>query len=426
MLKANTNFTIKNFLKNTDFIWENSKNSPVNFVFPESFSENIEHYKTFLNTQNFKSEIFYAHKSNKETIFLENVKKSKIWIDVASFWELKNALKTWIETDKIEATWPKNEEFLQLCIQNNILINVDSFSELETILKLKKEEKIKILLRISGFKNSKISRFWIEISKSQKIIKILKKYKNDFIFKGCSLHIDTISLKEKVKAIEEILLLYKDFQKNGFFPRILNIWWGHRISYLEKREEWETYQNKSKEEEVSWYKNGIWNNIYTPFQKTHWIWFLKEILESKLENFENMELWKYLEENIITLQIEPGRSLHNHTGISLTKVISTKEINWENLIILDTNSFWIGSREQELFSNPIILSKKQKIKSEKWVFFAWNLCLESDFITKHKRFLWCSPEVWDLVLFLNTGWYLQNFYENSAILQKDAKSITIQ
>ena len=83
------------------------------------------------------------------------------------------------------------------------------------------------------------------------------------------------------------------------------------------------------------------------------------------------------------------------------------------------------SREQELFVDPIIISKNQEIKTNKWVFFTWNLCLESDFIYRHKSFLWVIPQVWDLIIFPNTWWYFMDFYENSAIWQDRAKKIVI-
>lgn len=448
MLKARLDDFFKKLFLNNDKLLQLEKKycSPLNVLFPNNFCKNIDRFKSVLDKYDLRYEIFYAHKSNKSKVFLKNAYKYWIWIDVASIHELNNAIDVWFSNSKIEATWPKSRIFLEKLLIENVLINIDSFSELDEILSIKKEkniiEKTCIIIRISWFTNSKISRFWIELSKTKLLLEFVVNNRDNFNLEWFSFHIDSVSSIEKASALEEIFLLQNDFSRAWFFTRKINIGWWFRLSYIEDSGAWEKYYELLKKELVdenllmTWKKSSYWfnivndkviweSNIYLPYSKNTSELFLEEILNYELKNFWNIKICEYLKDNLIKLQIEPWRSLHDLTWFTLSKVIWVKEMSWENLIILDINSFSIWSREQELFVDPIIISKDKKVTTNSWVFFTWNLCLESDFVYRHKSFLWIIPQVWDLVIFPNTSWYFMDFYENTAILQEVAKKIVI-
>jgi len=448
MLKARLDDFHKNFFKNTKLIQEivEKYGSPLHLLYPKNFWKNIDAFMQVLKNREIKHTVYYAHKCNKSKVFLQEALKKNIWIDVASLWELNNALEVWFESCDIEATWPKNQEFLQVLISRNILINVDSFSELQSILKIRKEWKIqgktRILVRISWFSKSKISRFGIELSQKEELLKYFSEYKNELQIVWFSFHIDTIEIQEKVSALEELLKLQKDFSRWWIQIRKINMGWGFRLSYLESKASWEDYLELLKKELVdtdtymTWKKSSygfqaenkrvIWQwNIYPPYSEKTAEMYLASILDAKLGYFWWMKAYTYLKENLIELYIEPWRSLHHLTWCTLTRVISVKEIGNEILVTLDINSFSLWSREQELFIDPIIISQNKEIKSERWVFFTGNLCLESDFVYRHKSFLWHIPQVWDICIFPNTGGYFMDFYENTAILQESAKKVLL-
>lgn len=448
MLKAYLDDFHSKFFQNDTLIKEmvEKYGSPLHLLYPKNFSKNIDAFTQILEKREIKYKIYYAHKCNKSKVFLQEALKKNIWIDVASLWELYNALETWFTNNNIEATWPKNKEFLKKLISRDILINIDSFSELESILNIRKEqaieEKTKIVLRISWFSKSKISRFGIELSQKEKLIKYLWEYRHEFQVVWLSFHLDTIEIQEKVSALEELLKLQKDFVRWWIQIRKINIGWGFRLSYLENKASWEVYLELLKKElvdsdiSITWKKSSygsqrenkriLWEwNIYPPYSEKTAEIYLASILDAKLEYFWWIQVCTYLKENLIELHIEPWRSLHHLTGSTLSQVISVKEIEDEILVTLDINSFSLGSREQEMFIDPIIISQSKKIESEKWVFFTGNLCLESDFVYRHKSFLWCIPQVGDICIFPNTAGYFMDFYENTAIIQKSAKKVLI-
>ena len=448
MLKALLDDFHRTFFNNKKLIQEieEKHGSPLHLLYPKNFWKNIDSFVKVFTQRDMKYKIYYAHKSNKSKVFLEEAFKKNISIDVASLWELKNALDVWFHVDNIEATWPKNKKFLQVLISHNILINIDSFSELESIVQIKKEfqinQKIKILLRISWFSQSKISRFGIELSQKEKLLSYLSEFKSEFHILWLSFHLDTVEVQEKVYALEEILKLQKDFLQIWIIIRKINIGWWFRLSYLESKTSWDAYLELLRKELIdvdtcmTWKKSSygfevvnnkiFWQgNIYPPYIEITAEKYLASILDARLEYFWWIQVCEYLKENLIELQVEPGRSLHHLTGSTLTKVIATKEIWNEILVTLDINSFSLGSREQELFVDPILISQDRQIQSKKWVFFTGNLCLESDFVYRHKSFLWYIPQVWDILIFPNTAGYFMDFYENTAIMQDLAKKIYI-
>ena len=54
---------------------------PVQFYFPEAFKENVEKLKEKLTEFEFNTEIYFAHKSNKSKVFVNEALDSKINID---------------------------------------------------------------------------------------------------------------------------------------------------------------------------------------------------------------------------------------------------------------------------------------------------------------------------------------------------------
>jgi len=155
-------FTAKQDEKNKKFLSQinklknqiNTFSSPCNILFPENLKNNIQIIKNVLKKHNLVYKVFYAHKCNKSLSIVKEASLLNINIDVANVHELRRALISGFTGDRIEATGPKNKEFLILAIEQNVTINVDNLSELNTILELNKKinkKNINILLRISSF-----------------------------------------------------------------------------------------------------------------------------------------------------------------------------------------------------------------------------------------------------------------------------------
>lgn len=436
---------------------ENIKNicnmcgSPCNVIFPELMKNNINEFNDVFNKYRLKSKIFYAHKSNKSDSFVKQALYDEICIDVASENELKSALSNGFISDRIEATGPKNDSFIILGVQHLITFNVDSIEELNTIISYMKQinsnKKIKILLRISGFKSdntkiiSKSSKFGINISNVDEALKIIIENLNIVNFIGFSFHLDTTAIKEKVIAIENLINLFELAYEYNLNPYVIDIGGGYKVNYLLNKDEWNSSITSLKKcilgsnEDLTWNKNsyGLHQenkvlrgalNIYNYYDDLTGAKYLDELLSTKMVKYENRCIGDILSENMLEIYIEPGRALLNQMGITISKVTFCKQNDKsDNIIGLDMKRNDITMEDQDLFIDPIIISDNVKEKEQIGVYFSGNLCLETDLIFKHKVFVNVLPKKDDYVIFVNTAGYFMDFSATNSIKQNIAQKI---
>ena len=82
--------------------------------------------------------------------------------------------------------------------------------------------------------------------------------------------------------------------------------------------------------------------------------------------------------------------------------------------------------DQEIFVDPIILRQSDRPAGPSVpVYFAGNLCLESDLVCRHRVLLPGLPEPGDLAVFVNTAGYFMDFSASEAIMQPIAKKAAI-
>jgi len=437
---------IQSFLNNKDYLNGLMKTfkAPLNIIFPDAIKINIDLFKEVFKKHEVKGSIYYAHKSNKSSAIVKEILNSGINIDVASYAELQHALSCGFTGNKIEATGPKNDMFIILGLRHNIIFNIDNLTELQTIIgyhkKINKQSKTKILIRLNNFSSmtnkfiKKQSRFGTSINEINTIFKIIQDNINYVDLVGFSFHLDTVNLKEKVIAIENIIDLFNMAYDIGLNPVVLNIGGGFKVNYLTSKEDWDKGISEIKENTLNNY-NLTWNNasfglraengtlkgalnIYNYYEPVAKEKFLDELLSYKSEKFQNRTIGNILSENMIELMIEPGRSLLDGVGINIAQVTYTKLSQNNDLMVgVDINKNNILLGEQEMLVDPILIS--QNIKPENVsCYVIGNLCLESDFIFKRKISLNYLPQKDDLMIFVNTAGYFMDFNESNTIMQK--------
>lgn len=428
----------------------NMVSSPCNIIFPNILKENINHFNDVFKKHNINGKIFYAHKTNKSSAIVKEARRESINIDVASLNELKHALSNGFTGDNIEATGPKNQEFILLGLQHNIIFNIDNVDELQIIehlqRKINKKEKTKILVRISGFESGSVniinkeSRFGIDHNMIDMVLKLFKDNRNLELI-GFSFHLDTIDQKEKIIAITQILKLFEKSYNLDLRPYVLNIGGGYKVNYLDNSDEWNKSITRLKEsflsdESLTWNNNTFGLsikensllgtlNIYDYYDNHTGSKYLDELLSTNLEEYQNMNIGQILSENMIDLYIEPGKSLVDQLGMTVAKVNFIKESKNETLIGLDMKRSDIVIGDQEIFMDPIIISKNKQLEDKAGIYFVGNLCLETDLIYKHKVFIDKIPNIGDSIIFINTAGYFMDFNASETIMQKIADKIIV-
>lgn len=429
----------------------NCYGSPLNILFPNAMDKNISNFKETLKKHHLSGKIYYAHKCNKSNSFLKQALENQINVDVASLEELKSALSNGFTGDKIEATGPKNDDFIILGIRHNIIFNVDNLEEIKKINyfkeKIQTKNKIRILLRLNGFKSeetkiiNRSSRFGTPKNQVNKLIEYAQENDKNLEIIGISFHLDTVNVKEKILAIENCIEIFEEMFEKGLNPYVLDIGGGFKVNYIESQEEWNESISELKEAILSGNNDLTWNNtsfglrvekgvlrgilnIHDYYNEITGNQLLDEILSSRLTKFQNREIGEILSENMIELYIEPGCSLLDGAGINIAKVNFVKENeNGDYLVGLDMKRSDLLIGEQEMFVDPILISDSKEESNGKGVFFIGNLCMENDIIFKRKIFTDKIPQSGDLVVFANTAGYFMDFDQSHTIKQKIATKV---
>jgi diaminopimelate decarboxylase len=456
-LKPRVSSEISAFLSSAKpFELINALGSPLNVLFPEHLNKTLSSFEAITRKHNLRGRTYFAHKSNSSDCVPRYLSTTTGYIDISSINELRHALGSGFEPGRIQATGPKNEEFLYLCLQLHIVISVDSLQELEQIMHLSENissaRPTNILLRLSGFKNrqskhqGKSSRFGIRYDQVDRAFDSLSECRDRLKLIGFAFHLDTVSPLEKAIAAEACLTLFEEAIDRDFEPRVLNIGGGFKLSYLEHANEWHEYSSALREAAVgarppmTWQgntfglmpdKGGIRGNFntYSFYDSSTGADFLNEILSHQIESLDNLSLAKFLRDNDIELWIEPGRALLDQVGVTIARVNSVRESSQgETLVCLNMKRQDICFIDQEIFVDPLILYQNDSLiqdDSEQPVYFAGNLCLESDLVTRHQTYIPQLPESGDLVVFANTAGYFMDFSASEAIMQPIAKKVAV-
>src|SRR5690348_8770779 len=242
--------------------------SPLNLLFPTCMTEATRSFVETLESHGVQGRVHYAHKPNKSKAFVKQAYADRIAIDVASKAELLDALEAGFTGEMIEATGPKNREFLLLALQQCCSITIDSIDELELLLSslntLHLTTPAAILIRWHGLHShkqqvlAKESRFGIHVNRFDEVMALCHDSRIDL--RGFAFHIDTTSESEKVAAIAHTLLLLLQAQEEGFTPTIINIGGGFKVNYLAHQEEWDAYTTAIKQSIAGEIASLTWNN----------------------------------------------------------------------------------------------------------------------------------------------------------------------
>jgi len=457
-LSPNLSPEVESFLQERQLAFDlvNGLGSPLNILFPDLLKNNIIAFQEIFDKFRLPGKIYFAHKANRSDSIIKRLSTEDVCIDVASVTELKHALGCGFTANRIEATGPKNIDFLALSLAHNIVINIDNIAELEQIVKLKEKQKqtnkTAILLRLSSFANTqtqsrhKSSRFGICENEIETAFKILAQSTNTLNLIGFAFHLDTISVLEKSSAVEQCLKVFEQALFLGFQPYVLNIGGGFKLNYLAHQSDWHNYTTALREAvmgvraPITWQGNsfglkadkqalrGSFNsyNYYDPLTGPK---FLEELLEQTLSNHNDMQIAQFLRTNGIQLWIEPGRSLLDQIGITISSITSTRKSSLgENLICLEMKRQDLCFLDQEFFVDPIIQYRHSNVINTNEltpVYFAGNLCLESDLIYRHQTLVKQMPQAGDLIIFPNTAGYFMDFSACEAIMHPIAAKVAI-
>ncbi|MDD2745660.1 MAG: alanine racemase [Candidatus Gracilibacteria bacterium] len=374
----------------------------IGVVIPENLEQNIRDFQGVLSKYRFASKIHAVMKVNTSPAILQRGKVCGCRVDVSSLGELKKALLMGYSGSEISANGPKNTGFLELCIEHDVTIILDSLSELETLISLAfSNQKIKILIRLSGFMSAEATRFGVLKEHWKTSIDMLANHRDVLEVLGYSFHIDKRDVGIRKSVFWEAFEYFKLLKQSGFSPKIINIGGGYGVKYHDDTH----IKNDACQ------RSHLGSRLYRQDGGPVGAEFLEKFL-GDVGQF-GVAIGTFLEENSIELWIEPGRSLMQNSGYGATRIIAIRHDGRDTSLVLDTNSFSLGMREEELPTDPFLLGDGPGGHHE--YFLLGNLCLESDIFFCRKVHLGRKAQVGDILIFPDIGAYHIDFYETSSI-----------
>ena len=432
--------------------------TPLYVLFEDIIISNYRNYQDTLNREYEKNLICYAVKANTSYYVLNLLSKLGSGADVASEYELQLALDAGIPADKIRANGNcKSEYYLQQCIKNDIIINVDPEEELKSINVIAKAlgKAAKINLRFAGFPIKNItsrsittssdwSKFGIDIKRSnsafQKVLDL-----DMLTLNGLMVHLG--SQITDISAYYTVLDIFLDktdeAQKLGIDIDEIDLGGGLGIQYFEM-EDWNTIKKKIKntrKENYTWANELIGYEYNPELGDLEWIGedlssiytpdiFIQKLFNQKTGN-NNKQLpvksFKEKLESIVTPRfvIEPGRSIVGNAGVTISKIGHvSKTPRGENIIhiAIGVNSHTFGTSVPEQLHRIEIANYVEHGENFE-TFVAGNLCFTGDLLCKIKNKLARKPMKEDYILFYDTGAYSDFFASNANSFPRPAKVI---
>lgn len=427
--------------------------SPAHLLFPQVYAENLGRLRAVLDRNVSRYRICYAHKVNRSRALLRTAEHAGIAVDVASAQELAAAVDAGFGPTRIEVTGPKGDGFLRDLIDSGVTINVDNLWELRRIAELAGERaKVPVLLRISGFPASAVSRFGISLREAPEALRVLSAHRGRILMRGLAFHIDSGDPGERLRAVEACLDLIESAYAHGLAPAVLDVGGGFRQVFTADADRFDGYVAALRQalvgrgEPMTWGGNTfgfhlddtgvrgtpIFHKYANTVPATR---MLAELLTAPLDAQGGRTLAQIAAENLLEVWLEPGKALVDHAGITVARVEFVKEAaDGSVLVNLDLSRDTVTPADQEVMVDPLVLPSAAHREGARpaytvaangfhpgdtapalrpvaadqgpaGVYFAGRLCLERDLITNHKVWLEQRPRPGDLVIFPNTAAY---------------------
>ncbi|MFI6865865.1 alanine racemase [Nocardia sp. NPDC050406] len=398
--------------------------SPAHLVFPQVFTANLARFRAVLDARVSGYRICYAHKVNQSRAFVREAERAGIAIDVASPEELASARGAGFDAARIEVTGPKGEGFLRDLVDTGVTVNVDNLWELRRVAELAGDStRVPVLVRLSGFPATPISRFGIPLSQADAALDALAAQRDRIALRGFAFHIDSGETVERVRAVEACLALTERAYGLGLTPSVLDIGGGFRQVFTADGDAFDRYVLALREallgrgEPMTWGGNTfgfhleggavhgtpVFHKYANTVPATR---MLDDLLGAGLAAHGGRSVAQVTAENLLDIWLEPGKALVDHAGITVARVEFVKDVGEGiTLVNLDVSRDTVTPADQEVMVDPVLLPAARGDEQPVGVFLAGRLCLERDLVTNHKVWLPRRPVPGDVVVFPNTAAY---------------------
>ncbi|HAJ90721.1 MAG TPA: pyridoxal-dependent decarboxylase [Rhodospirillaceae bacterium] len=451
--------TVQDFLDTPELVHQlvQGFGSPLNIIFPDHIAENLKSFQDVYRKYSLKGRIYFTSKPCKSKAIIRKASLYDIGIDVSSSESLNHVMAAGFSPERIEATGPKNNDYILKCLQLDILINVDNIAELQSIQKIRHQlgllRKARVMIRLTGFSSPRMhftpqdGTFGIHTKEIPALIDWLVARRDEIDFKGFSFHLTDMNEQQKLVAIENAAQLIFHAIQKGLQPKAMNIGGGYPIQYAKDTNEYDEYIEQIKKSVIGKIENQVWNDGGLGYKDHHGVvvggplfmnhapphtkgGMLDHLLSQRSPVFGNVTYADLIRDNLLELYIEPGRAMLDQCGITLARVTHTKNsTNGELLIGLDMNRSNNHSQNIKNLCEPVLIPRctgRQAIPLQtRGFYYVGHLCLSYDIIQYNKIYSDQIPQAGDVVAFINTAPYIMDFTESETLMHPVAEKVAV-
>jgi diaminopimelate decarboxylase len=454
--------------------------SPLNVLLPAAVRTPVRAFRAVLTGHGVRHRLFLAHKANRSAAVIRQAAVDGLDLDVASPGELRNGLVNGFPGTRMEATGPKNPDFLRLAAQHGLLVHVDGAAELDqlaaTAAAFVPGRTIDIVLRIAlpasvappgaggppgtvpagdsapGRAIGPDTKFGLPPAEVPTVLARLAATPDPLRLRGFAFHLTSGGTRERVAAFETLVDFYLTALRAGLRPEVLNIGGGFPVRYLDDPATWARYTSALKEgllgrgPALSWNGEGfgmavrdgrVTGTARMPDFAVHedGATQLDAFLSARMTRHGRRGIATFLAENDLELHLEPGRALLDQAGLTLARVSFTKfTATGQQLIGLDANRTALDSTDREFFADPLLLPRPDTPDDPDdpadqdgpvGVYLGGNLCHPADLITRHLTRLDRLPRPGEALAFVNTAAYAMDFAESATLLQRTGAKVAL-
>lgn len=356
--------------------------------------------------------VFFARKANKALTFVERVRDEGHGVDVASYRELSQVLATGVPGERIILSAAiKTDQLLQLAIDNNVTISVDTCAEFDRIIALSGDSDVRVAPRLAPDPQRFMPTRFGE--RSEVWLAYLSQPHPHVQVAGLHLHLHGYSAQDRIDALHEATDLIEELRAAGHAPEFIDMGGGVPMSYLDDADQWDNFkqslraQNQGEIAPFTWKADPL-KNFY-PFHQS-------PVREQWLEEVLGSPAGAKVGELGLRLHVEPGRSVLDGCGAIIAKVAFIKErSDGLPLVGLEMNRTQLRTTSDDYLVDPVHIPLGKAAASEPYEgFLVGAYCIEDEVIMRRPIFFPQGVQVGDLIAFPNTAGYFMHILESAS------------
>lgn len=395
--------------------------SPVNVLHPGPMERNIAELVEAGADLGVPVQVFFARKANKALGFVDRVRDLGHGVDVASHRELAQVLDRGVKPERIILSAAiKPDPLLELAVSTGVCVSVDSVAELHRVAEIAatRNQRARVAPRLAPDPahlpptrfGERLDTWTTALPHCPAGVDVV----------GVHVHLHGYSATDRRTALGEALQLVDAAARHGHLPQFVDLGGGVPMSYLDDRQQWETFlrereaMNAGEREPFTWKADPL--RSFYPFhqQPTRGDW-LRELLGGPLAGGEETAAAGLIRRGL-HLHLEPGRSLLDGCGLILTEVAFRKErSDGLPLIGVAMNRTQCRTTSDDILLDPVLVRQHPADPAAAVSgFLVGAYCIEDELIIRRRLNFPGGVKPGDLIAIPNTAGYFMHILESAS------------